>query len=181
VIRKTIVNAIGVQTEIELDALGRIYAICKRDPMGVAISGETILYDTLGNQACHTTELLAEGSLPKSQIMRCSYGPMGRIEEKIEGYGTQEEKCMRYSYNAIGQLASKQACGAPWPLMYTYNGQGRLLKVESGDKSDEGLLANSYSYDRVGNITSARALGGKSVARKYNAFNELTEETVSDA
>ncbi|WP_042282548.1 RHS repeat-associated core domain-containing protein [Candidatus Protochlamydia sp. R18] len=180
VLKKTLVNPIGVQTEIEFDALSRVYSIIKKDPFGVLLSSQKTLYDSLGNKACEIHDQIVEGKILGSQKMRWNYGSMGRLEEELEAADSSLEKRTHYSYNSIGKMTSKSISGTATPINYTYNKDGKLHKIEAQDSKKELQISNIYSYDRKGNILSAYSLHGKSVQRTYNAFDQVTKETIKD-
>ncbi len=173
-------NPIGVQTEIEFDALSRVYSIFKKDPFGVLLSSQKTLYDSLGNKACETHDQIVEGKILRSQTFRWIYGPMGRLEEEVEAVGSPVEKRTQYSYNSLGKMTSKTTSGIATPITYTYNKDGKLHKIEAQNSKKELQISNSYSYDRKGNILSAYSLHGKSVQKTYNTFNQVTKETIKD-
>jgi RHS repeat-associated protein len=180
VLKKTIINALMMQTQIEFDALGRVSSIVKRDLFGVLLSSQKILYDSLGNKACEIHDQVVDDEIVGSKRLQWVHGPMGRLEEEIEAAGSPLEKKICYSYNSSGKISSKVMQGASSPIKYTYNKDGNLHKIESQSPKKELQISNSYSYDRKGNIISAHALQGKSVERSYNVFNQVTKETVKD-
>ena len=176
VLKKTLVNPIGVQTEIEFDALKRVYSITKKDPFSVLLSSQRTLYDSLGNKACEVHDQIVEGKILGSQKMRRHYGSMGRLEEEVEAADSPQEKRTLYTYNSQGNITSKSISGIPTSINYTYNKEGRLHKIEAQDSKKELQISNSYHYDHKGNILSAYSLQGKSVQRTYNAFDQVTEK-----
>ena len=181
VLKKTLVNPMGVQTEIEFDALSRVYNITKKDPFGVLLSSQKILYDSLGNKACEIHDQIVDGKVIGSQKTRWIYGPTGRLEEEVEAADTALEKQIRFSYNSLGQLTSKTVPGTSIPINYIYNKDRRLQKIEVQDKKNELLqISNTYSYDRHGNITDAHTLDGKAVHRTYNGFHQIIKEVIKD-
>ncbi len=178
VVKKTLVNPLGMQTEMEFDALGRIYAISKKDPFGVLLSSEKCLYDALGNKAVEIHDQILNGSIVDSQRTEWVYGPMGRVEEETQAAGSPLSQKIGYEYNSLGQLVRKNLSGTL--LHYTYNKDGNLHKIESSPADKKLPISNSYSYDRKGNITSAHSLHGKTVQRFYTPFNQLRKETIKD-
>jgi len=180
VLKKTLVNPIGVQTEIEFDALSRVYSITKKDPFGVLLSSERTLYDSLGNKACEVHDRILDGKLIGSQKMQWIYGPMGRLEEEVDISDSQLENRTRYSYNSLGKMTSKCFSGSATPINYTYNKKGWLHKIEAQNSKKELQISNSYSYDCKGNILAAQSLHEKLVERTYNAFNQVTKEEITD-
>ncbi len=174
VLKKTLVNAIGIQTEIEFDALSRICCISKKDPFGIPLSSQKIFYDPLGNKTCETHDQIVDGQVIGSQKNRWTYGPMGRLEEEIEAADTPLAKRSHYNYNSLGQLASKTVPGVSKPINYSYHRNGKIQKIEGNQ------LLNKYFYDYKGNIQSAQTLQGQSILKTHNAFNQVIKETIKD-
>ncbi|MBA2653427.1 MAG: RHS repeat-associated core domain-containing protein, partial [Tatlockia sp.] len=179
VLKKTLVNPMGIQTVIEFDALGRVYSIMKKDVLGLLLSYQETLYDSLGNKACEVHEQIA-GGLLGSQKMRWNYGPMGRLEEEIAAADSPLEKRIHYSYDSQGKMTSKCVSGVATSINYTYGKDRKLYKIEAQDSKKELQISNSYSYDLKGNILSAYSLHGKSIQRTYNTFDQVTKETIKD-
>ncbi len=180
VLKKTLVNPIGVQTEVEFDALSRVYSIIKKDPFGVLLSSQKILYDSLGNKSCEIHDQIVEGKILGSQKTQWNYGPMGRVEEEVEAADSSLEKRIKYNYNSIGKMTSKVVSGTTTPINYTYSRTGKLQKIEALDCKKELQISNTYYYDYKGNILSACTLNGTSVQRNYNIYDQVTKETIQD-
>ena len=51
VLKKTLINPLGMQTEMEFDALGRVYSISKKDPFGGLLSSQKTFYDASWQQS----------------------------------------------------------------------------------------------------------------------------------
>lgn len=177
---KTIINPEGVQTRLAFDALGRTVSIVKKDAKGMLLSSQSIFYDGVGNKSMEENAVIADGKQIGSQKNRWVYGPMGRVEELIEAEGSPDEKRTTYSYNTLGKVVAKTLPGTSVPITYNYTKQGWLSKIQYQEGKNDPLLSNSYSSDKRGNITSASALGNKSVERTYNVFNQILQETVKD-
>jgi len=178
VLKKTLINPLGVQTEMEFDALGRLYSLSKKDPFGILLSSQKHFYDALGNKASEIHDQIINGKIVNSQKTEWVYGPMGRLEEETQAADSPISKKIYYKYNTLGKLTSKNLSGTP--IQYTYNKDGNLHKIESSSSKKELQISNSYSYDRKGNITSAYSLQGKSIQRTYNPFNQVSKETIKD-
>src|SRR5262249_28783492 len=146
---KILINPLGVQTEIEFDALGRIYALSKKDPFGILLSSQKRHYDALGNKAVAIHDQVINGKIVASQRTEWTYGPMGRLEVEVLGKDSVLTKKTHYEYNSLGQLISKNLSGTS--IQYTYNKDGNLHKIESSPSKKKLQISNSYSYDRKGN------------------------------
>lgn len=179
-LKKTIVNPLGLTTEMQFDALQRPVGIIKKDSQGILLSLQEILYDPLGNKCVERNSVIIDGKIQGIQTTRWIYGPMGRLEKLIEAEGSDEEKTTSYAYNALGQLISQTFPNTQNPLSYTYNKEGKLYKVQYDDPDKELCLSNTYSYDRQGNVTSAHALYGISVSRECNIYGQVIKESIKD-
>lgn len=179
-LKKTLINPLGLTTEMEFDALQRPVSVIKKDPHGILLSLQEILYDPLGNKSVERNSVIIDGKIQGVQTTRWIYGPMGRLEKLIEAEGTDEEKTTSYAYNALGQLISQTFPNTQNPLSYTYNKEGKLYKVQYDDPDKELCLSNTYSYDRQGNVTSAHALYGISVSRECNIYGQVIKESIKD-
>ncbi len=178
VLKKTLINPLGIQTEMEFDALGRLYSLSKKDSFGNLLSSQKHFYDTLGNKSAEIHDQIIDGKIIGSQKTEWVYGPMGRLEEEIQAANSPLSKKTLYEYNTLGKLTRKNLSGTA--IQYTYNKDGNLHKIESSNSKKGLKISNSYSYDRKGNITSAYSLQGKSVQRTYNPFNQVSKETIKD-
>lgn len=176
VLKKRLISPIGVETEIEFDALSRVHVISKKETNGMLLFSQKIFYDCLGNKALEINDQIREGKAIVSQKIRWNFGPMGRLEEEIEAADSLQEKRICYTYNSLGKMINKSSKGAS--LDYIYTKSGRLYKIEGKGRPEP--ISNSYSYDRKGNIKSAYSLHGKSVEREYDAFDQVTKETIKD-
>jgi len=179
-LRKTIINPLGLTTEIEFDALGRLTSTVKKDSHGILLSSQYVLYDSVGNKSVEKNAVIIDGKIQSLQVIRWIYGPMGRQEKLIEAEGTSEEKTTTFVYNNFGQLISQILPGGSKPLTYIYNKEGYLYKVHYDDPNKDLCISNSYSYDRQGNVTSAYALYGISIQRECNIYGQVTKEIVND-
>ena len=178
VLKKTLISPLGIQTEMEFDALSRLYSLSKKDPFGILLSSQKYLYDALGNKASEIHDQVINGKIVGSQKTEWVYGPMGKLEEETQAAGSPGSKKIHYEYNTLGKLLSKNLSEAS--IQYTYNKDGNLHKIESSSSKKDLQISNSYSYDRKGNIISAYSLQGKSVQRIYNPFNQVSKETIKD-
>ncbi|MBS0622015.1 MAG: DUF687 family protein [Verrucomicrobia bacterium] len=180
VLKKTLINPIGVQTEIEFDALSRVCAIAKKDPFGVLLSYQKIFYDPSGNKSCEIHDRIRDGKILGTYKTQWIYGPMGRLEEEVEAADSPLEKRTVFQYNSFGKVIGKSIAGVATPINYTYTNEGKLHKIEAQDSNKKLQISNSYSWDYDGNILSADSLHGPSIRRTYNAFHQVLKEIVQD-
>jgi RHS repeat-associated protein len=177
VLKKRITNALGIISEIEYDALGRVVNISKKDQKHL-LSYQKILYDALGQKVCEVHEQISEDQNIGSKINRWIYGPNGRLDEEIEAFGSENEKRTQLTYNTFGQLISKKFQDSI-PLLFTYTSRGFIEKIETKPSDNKEIkISNYYSYDSHGNITQAKTYQGQTVERTFDAFHQVTEETV---
>lgn len=172
VLKKTVVNPIGVQTEVEFDALNRPYSIVKRDSWGSLLSSQKILYDALGCKAVEICDRVVDGKILDSQRTEWIYGPMGRVEELIEAAGSPDERRTFYGYGCLGKVVSKRVVGGKEPILFKYYNDGLLYSVAVGDQ-----ILNKYQYDEQNNVKRVEFNGG-SVVRQHNAFGQVIEEAI---
>lgn len=182
VLKKTLVNPIGVQTEIEFDALSRVYSIVKKDVFGQLLSSQRTLYDPLGNKALEMHDKIINGEIIDTHKTQWIYGPMGRLEEQVEAMNSPLEKRTQYSYNTLGQLTSQKTSDMAMPIHYTYTNDGKLHQIKAKNAKKELETINTYSYDKRGNVKYAfiDCLRGTSIAKIYNTFDQVTEEIIKD-
>lgn len=178
VVKKTIINPIGIQTEIEFDALSRISSISKKNLMGIIISSQKNLYDALGNLSLEIHDQIVDGKLIGTQKICFNYGPMGRLEKNVQAVDSPLEKQIDYNYNSLGQLIYKIDQGGTTEFDYGLDGQLRKIEVKNSKK--ELQVLNSYQYDQKGNITNAYSINGIFIGRSYNVFGEVTRELFRD-
>jgi RHS repeat-associated protein len=181
VLKKTLVNPFGVQTEIEFDALSRVTCITKKDPFGVLLSLQKILYDSLGNKASEINDDIVEGKILGSQENQWIYGPMGRLEVEVKAANTPLEQRILYTYNSLGQMTSRSIAGLAGAINYSYDEKNRTLrKVEVQDSNRELNVLNTYQYDFKGNLWSAKTIDGCIIQKHYDVFNRVIKEIVND-
>lgn len=163
VLKKTLINPIGVRTEIEFDALSRACCVSKKDPLGICLSSQRTLYDALGNKSCEMHDQIVEGEILNTQKTKWIYRPMGHLEEEIRVADSTLEQRTYYGYNDLGKMISKTIQGSDISINYTYNKDGRLHKIAEENNKKELRVSNTYSHDYRGNILSAHSLYGKSI------------------
>ena len=93
------------------------------------------------------------------------------------------------SYNYQGALTKKILPNGRFTEIAYENGRVKALKAPNALTGQQEVIhsfhygedyTDVYDAYRRGNITSARALYGKSVERSYNAFDQVVTETVKD-
>lgn len=181
VLKKTLINPAGIQTEMEFDALGRVYAISRKDAAGVLLSSQKMLYDALGNTSCELHDQIINGKILSSTTTRSNYGPMGRLEEEIEAKDSPLEKRISYSYNSLGQMTNKAIQGTIASINYIYERGGKLHKIEANDNQKKTQILNTYLRNWNGDITAAYSQGEKFIERTYNCFHQVIKEIIKNS
>jgi len=172
---KTCVDPLEFQTEMEFDGLQRVVMVTQKDPMGLPLSSRNIGYDAAGNQALDIRRQFYQGKLIASIAIRRRFGALGRLEEEEQENG----KRVIYTYNSLGQLSEKRSeCGF---LRYTYGVLGKLERITEVDLLSRQNISYHHGYDARRNVIFAIREDGAIVERKYNAFNQIVEEAISDA
>lgn len=171
VLKKRLLDPSQTQTEMIYDAMGRLSTLRQIDKEGRELLQREILYDLNGNKSVEVTKSGAD-----SYRVEWSYGPLNRLETLREGAGTAEERVTHFSYTEQGQLASILSPGASSPLCYSYNSAGRLASLCQSNKQWS-AFSNEYTYDEKGNATTGKAQGQVTVHRKYDAFDQIIEES----
>ncbi|MGA8164426.1 MAG: RHS repeat-associated core domain-containing protein, partial [Waddliaceae bacterium] len=180
VLKKTIIDPSGVSTEMQFDAFHRMTSLKKVTSTGELLSAQSITYDLAGNKVSEENHVLSPSGDLEGQRTSFVIGPMNRTEEIHEAVGTEKERITYHTFGEDGKLASKLLPGIEAPVTYTYNKEGRLYKIYHKSESKDPDVSNTYSYDKRGNITSAHSLHGKTITRKYNAFDEAISETIKE-
>lgn len=179
VLKRTLINALGIQVETEFDALQRVHMISKKEADGTLLSLQRNFYDLVGNLCREIHEEIVDGEILGSKTIRRFYGPMGTLREEIEAEGSLKEIKTLFSYNSIGRLRSKQSQGIT--TLYWYTKQGLVRKIEVQDEKKQTHISNTYKYDRRGNVIFAEALNDITITRGYDGCNRLILESVSSA
>lgn len=179
VLKRTLINAFGVQVETEFDALQRVHIITKKEADGTLLSLQKNFYDLVGNLCYEIHEEIIDGKICDSKTIRRIYGPLGTLREEIEAEGSLQENRTLFSYNSKGQLSSKETQGIT--TLYWYTSQGLVRKIEIQDEKKQTTVSNTYKYDKMGNVVFAQALNDITITRDYDGFNRLISESVFSA
>ena len=95
------------QLTIEVkDSVGRISSLQKKDPFGLLLSQNEILYDPVGNVKLQRDDVIINGSISSSIQLLYEYNAANQIIKQIEAVGTPEQKTTQYIYNSAGQLTT---------------------------------------------------------------------------
>ena len=160
---------------MEFDTLGRLVRVAQKDPMGLLLSSKKIAYDAVGNKIQERHDQFQDHKLIGSTTLNSRFGPMGRLEEEQ----VNNEAKIVYTYNSRGQLSSKSS-RLQSPFKYTYDLLGRLGHIECSESSTNQTISNQYDYDQRDNVILAKTQEGVCVERKYDVFNQVTQEIFAD-
>ncbi len=194
------------ETSFSRDALGRIVAVATPSGRSVGYAwdalgrrAETVYPDgaraSFSYDACGRTVSVG---LPGGGTASYSYDAAGRLASAATPDGWAEE----HSYDPCGRLAGTartDAAGARSEASYSYDGCGNLLSAEEAGWGPQGAalsaeysydalnrlvsesrdgVETSWAYDSLGNLTSERVVGGRSVDYRHDAAGRLVH--VSD-
>lgn len=143
----------------------------KKDPFGNVLYEKQLSYDTLGNKISENFH--AKGQI---QVTKWIYGPLNRLEETIEAFGTLCQKSHRYFYNDYAQLIEIQKPDGTL-LFFEYNASGRVCRHYSSDQT----IDYSFAYDLKGNLIQIHDSIHSTISTlTYNEDNKLACEVLAN-
>lgn len=172
VLQRELTNSSGTVTISTFDARGRVLLEIIRNGMGQLVSKTEWRYDANGNKAVEIHSTIAGGVLQGQYAKSWKYGPMNRLEEMIEGFGSSSPRETFYQYDTSGELSStKKPDGVQ--LFYQYDSAGHLCSLRSSD----GTIAYQYFYNAEGLLGSIiDEINHQTTFRTYKAFQLVKEE-----
>ncbi|WP_068471428.1 RHS repeat-associated core domain-containing protein [Candidatus Protochlamydia phocaeensis] len=170
-----IVDSRGIKELRTYDALQRLESCIKLSPLGEKISEKQIRYDASGQKVLERHMAIYQGQPLRTYIIKWAYDDLNRLTAIHEAFGSPDQKTTRYMYNEKGQIT-----GIIKPdgtaLTYTYGSNDLVSSFSASD----GSFAYQYSYDAFQRLIQIDELTqGLQQTRRYNAFNELMEETLA--
>lgn len=168
-------DPLGYQTIDTYDAANRLVKTERRNPFGMKVAHQTILYDLNGNPCEYQNEVIEEGKVKKVIITKMTYTADNQIASLTEAAGTEEQKITAYSY----KLGQKETTIKPdhITLTYTYDPLGRLATLKSSDES----ISYTYVYDKLDQVREVRDKIAKTTTiRNYDALCQLEKETLAN-
>lgn len=157
-----------VTSTYQYDADNRLVAVQSGGSMVVQYG-----YDSAGR---NTSRTFANGI-----TTLLAYDSEGRITDTVTSKGSTTWQQSTYSYDNVGNRITESSSG--FGAAYTYDDLNQLTHVDSifvpsgtpaqCPGSSPQCHSYSYSYDAVGNLTSA-TVDGTSIAYTYNAADQLT-------
>ena len=181
VLKKVTTDPLGNHIEEVYDPLGNLVSIIKKDASGKRLSFANHFYDAFGNVTSQNTAVIDLSGKTKSYVVRKAYLPGSHLAKIHVAADSPEERITQFTYNTYGDLSTKQESGEPSPITYQYNKKGNLVKIlyqEEGDKKDS---CHKIECDKKGNVTKVNVSSKLSLRYKFDANDQLTEETVKDA
>ena len=163
----------GVVTVIDYDALGRKVSETIKDPFGVIISCQKMLYDAIGN-----LEVAEVALLPRTEnaCFEWTYGPMNQLESLKDANHFIEN-----TFNDQGELSrmTSQIAGNRSSFSYEYTQVGmEEAKVQKICKDSKEIA--SFIYDKAGNVIGGTCDGKGMTKREYTPQGKIASETISD-
>lgn len=172
VLEKCSFDSAGNQFIFVCNPYGMPVVEIKKDPFGRELYQKHLNYDLSGNKIRESYQANGQEIL----VTVWKYGPMNRLEETVEAYGTPFQKSHHYSYNALGQLFSVLKPDGN-RLFYEYDSEGRVFRHYSSDST----IDYTFTYDDRGNLIHALdAICQSTCSRAYNENNKLVEEILSN-
>lgn len=176
VLRKETTDPCG-NTLFEIyDCMGRIVESTRRDSYGTLLAQTHFEYDLVGNLTQRIDAAIVKGQPVRQSIAAWEYNSVNHVIRQREAVGTPEQRDTQYRYNALGQ---KEAQIKPdgTTLLFTYDGHGRIRTFTASDNS----FQYAYSYNRNHlPIQIQDAIQNTTTTRSYDAFGNMTEETLSN-
>ena len=166
VVKKTIIDALGIKTEELLNAQGNVSAITRYDYVGNILSREKKFYDPAGNLI-----KVIEG-IDKEVVTTLTYDPSNKMSRLTQATGTPEEKTTCFFYNGSGQLATTvHANGAT--ISCSYDAKGRLTRHVAPS------FDYSFTYDLQDKVVIAKNnKNGSATKRCYDGLGQMILETL---
>lgn len=117
-----------------------------------------------------TEERLIAVRNPRGEVHRLVRDALGRVVEETDYWG----QTRRYGYSAAGHLRwSRDPAGRE--IRYETDGLGRVLRKLSPAAAGDGIVAETFSYDPMGELV-AHESGSFRVERLLDAEGRVTEE-----
>lgn len=176
VLKKTVIDPMGVQHIEVFDTRGNSSCTFKLDPFGNTLCKQELYYDAANNLIRTRDHSIYDFKTEKLITNTFSYGPQHRLEQIIEALDTPEQKTTTYTYNAYGEK-EKVIHADGTTLNHTYDYKGRLKEFYASDNS----LHYDYAYDLSDKITSVTdRLTDQFTKRRYNELGDLISETLEN-
>ncbi len=151
------------------DALGRIVKTEKINAFQETVFLEELFYNANGKLARQKSVVFPGKNCVTS---RWRYGLMNRLESLVEA----DHKVTTYDYTAKGLVHHIYKPNGTI-LTYRYDPLGRPLELTASD----GQCHYQYQYNKLGQlICSTDVLADTSTVRNYDAFGNLTQETLAN-
>lgn len=198
VLQTTAADPLGRQTIITYDALERPVSIVRKDPFGVLLANQDLLYDVQGNIIRIIDHIIVHGEerrsvatalfyqetnqltcfaqacgLPEQQITHIHYNKFGQKNEVIKPDGTH----LHYQYDALGRLAGYAAGDYSFAYQYAYNVRNQPIRVDDGILKTQSL----FHYDSKGRLVNEVLSNGLSVSYEYDLLDRVIALILPDS
>lgn len=181
VLKKVTIDPLGNTTEEVFDVLDNLVSTIKKDASGKRLSSTHRFFDAYGNKTSQHAAVIDPAGKTKSYVLRKTYLPGSHLAEVHVAADSSEERVTQFTYNNYGDLSTKQESGESSPITYEYNNKGDLVKMLYQEEGDKKESCHEIEYDKKGNVTKANVNSKLSVRYKFDANDQLIEETVKDA
>lgn len=176
VLQTATTDPLGYQTLFTYDIANRLTEIIRKNPFGVKVSHQTILYDICGNKCRVLDEVIQEGMHTKTIETRYEYSLGNQINKIIEAFGTPEQKVTCYTYNERGE---KRATIKPdgKSILYEYDAVGRMKGLRAFDNT----FSYRYEYNACDQVTRIMDhVNIKPNERVYDSLGQMIKETLGN-
>lgn len=179
-LKKTTIDPLGNSIEEIYDLAGNLVSNNKKDKSGKLLSSSRFFHDVFGLETSRIDAVIDSKEKTKVYQSRRAYIPGHHLGEMHIAATSPEEKVIQLTYNLYGDLKTKLEPKAPSPVSYEYNNRGDLEKILFQAKEFEKETVCKFRYDKKGNLVNFTESANRSLSRKYNAHDQLTEETIKD-
>jgi len=180
-LKKVITDPLKNTTEEIYDALGNLVSMVKKEPFGKRLSSTNHFYDAFGNVTSQNTAVIDPKGKAKNYVLRKTYLPGSLLGEIHVAADSPEERSTQFTYNTYGDVSTMQEPGVTSPITYEYNKKGYLVKILYQEEGDKKGSCYELEYDKKGFVTKVNMSSKLSLMCKFNANDQLTQETVKDA
>lgn len=179
-LKKTTVDPLGNSIEEIYDSTGNVISNSKKDKSGQLLSSSRFFHDAFGLETSRIDAVITPQEKAKTYQLRKTYLPGPHLGEIYTAARSPEEKVTQLTYNLYGDLKEKLNPEDPVPISYEYNNKGDLEKISFRGEESEKETTYKFRYDEKGNLISFNIPPDRSLFRKYDAHDQLTEERIQD-
>ncbi|MBA3603241.1 MAG: RHS repeat-associated core domain-containing protein [Parachlamydiaceae bacterium] len=166
-LRQEVTDPRGVKTVTTYNPFGLISCEQCFDPMGHLVEQTEYDYDQNGNKI---SRFVTTDKHPVET--QWQYNSLNQLTATIEAVGTPDQKSVQNNYDRMGRL-KRLTKNDGNRLSWSYDALGR----KKTEKSSDGTLSYSYSYDLNDNLLVAKDnINHTAINRTYDSYDQLTSE-----